>query len=84
MGDKDDDNYSDEEDDVLEDLNNSELSRLNQQLEAGSRAGQMADIDDRDLDMKEAQEQNYYRENMFSREDLHLYKGVMLIYVGKF
>lgn len=44
----------------------------------------MADIDDRNLDQKEASEQNYYRENMFSREDLHLYKGVMLIYVGRF
>ena len=49
-------------------------------MEAGSNATQLADIENADLDAAEAADQNYYKENIFNKEDYFLYKGIIQIY----
>ena len=58
--------------------------KLNRQLEAGSHASQGADRSDDQADQKEAEEANYYKENIFNKEDYYLYRGVMQIYAGEY
>ena len=58
--------------------------KLNRQLEAGSNASQGADKSDDQADQKEAEEANYYKENIFNKEDYYLYRGVMQIYAGEY
>ena len=45
---------------------------------------QGADKSDDEADKKEAEEANYYKENIFNKEDYYLYRGVMQIYAGEF
>ena len=61
-----------------------EIIKLNRQLEAGSNASQGADKSDDEADAKEAEEANYYIENIFNKEDYYLYRGVMQIYAGEY
>ena len=77
-GQPDDDVEDDYED--ISDLDTEEILRLNHQLEAGSNATQLADIENADLDAAEAADQNYYKENIFNKEDYFLYKGIIQIY----
>lgn len=58
--------------------------KLNRQLEAGSNASQGADRSDDQADQKEAEEANYYKENIFNKEDYYLYRGIMQIYAGEY
>lgn len=58
--------------------------RLNHQLEAGSQATQTADIQDEELDRYESNDQNFYKENIFNREDYYLYRGIVNLYAGKY
>ena len=53
-------------------------------MEAGSNASQGADKSDDEADTKEAEEANYYKENIFNKEDYYLYRGVMSIYSGDY
>lgn len=68
----------------ISDLDPEEIIKLNRQLEAGSNASQGADKSDDEADAKEAEEANYYKENIFNKEDYYLYRGVMHIYSGEF
>lgn len=68
----------------ISDLDPDEIIRLNRQLEAGSAASQGADKSDDEADAKEAEEANYYKENIFNKEDYLLYRGVMQLYAGEF
>lgn len=73
----------DEQEDEFEDISDldpEELAKLTKQLEAGSNATQGADISDDALDAKEADDANYYKENIFNKEDYYLYRGIMQIY----
>lgn len=58
--------------------------KLNRQIEAGSAASQGADRSDDAADTKEVEEANYYKENIFNKEDYYLYRGVMQIYAGEY
>ena len=53
-------------------------------MEAGSSASQGADKSDDEADQKDADEANYYKENIFNKEDYYLYRGVMHIYDGEY
>ena len=68
----------------ISDLDPDEIIKLNRQLEAGSNASQGADKSDDEADAKEAEEANYYKENIFNKEDYYLYRGVMNIYAGEY
>jgi len=78
----------DEEEDEFEDLSEldpDELSRLNRQLEAGSQATQGADIsEDEEAQQRVEDDANYYKENIFNREDFYLYRGVINMYLCEF
>jgi hypothetical protein len=68
----------------LSELDPEELSRLNHQLEAGSNATQGADLSEDDAALqKNEDEANYYKENIFNKEDFYLYRGVLHIYQGE-
>ena len=64
----------------MSDLENEEIERLNHQLEAGSNATQMADYEDEAQDKRDAEDQNYYKENIFNKEDFFLYRGILHMY----
>lgn len=34
--------------------------------------------------MREAEEANYYKENIFNKEDYYLYRGILQIYFGDY
>lgn len=73
----------DEQEDEYEDISDldpDELTKLTKQLEAGSNATQGADVSDDEADTKEADDANYYKENIFNKEDYYLYRGIMQIY----
>lgn len=74
-GPEDEEDYED-----ISDLDQDEISRLNHQLEQGSNATQNADIEDAELDRFEAGDQNFYKENIFNKEDYFLYRGIINIY----
>jgi hypothetical protein len=61
-------------------LDSEEINKLNHQLEAGSDATQIADVEDVELDKKEVAEQNFYKENIFNKEDFYLYRGIINMY----
>lgn len=77
--DDDDDEFED-----LSDLDPDDINKLNKKLEAGSNATQSADMSDSEGDQKEAEEANYYKENIFNKEDYQLYRGIMNLYAGEF
>ena len=77
------DDQEDEFEDIS-DLDPEELAKLTKQLEAGSNATQGADVSDDALDAKEADDANYYKENIFNKEDSYLYRGIMQIYSGDY
>ena len=68
--------------DDVSDLDNDEIVRLNHQLEVGSNATQLADYEDSELDRKDAEDLNYYKENIFNKEDYFLYRGILNLYAG--
>jgi hypothetical protein len=37
-----------------------------------------------DIDKREAEDQNYYKENIFNKEDYYLYRGVLHLYAGNY
>lgn len=76
----DDDEY--EED--VSDLDSEEINKLNHQLEAGSDATQIADVEDQELDRREVGEQNFYKENIFNKEDFYLYRGIINMFAQNY
>ena len=78
------DSSSEEEDyEDISDLDDAEIEKLNRQLEAGSTATQGADVSDEEADQKEAEDANYYKENIFNKEDYYLYRGIFNIYANE-
>jgi hypothetical protein len=78
---------SDEPEDEYEDISDlepEELNRLNRLLEAGSNATQGADKSDEETNANEDDDVNYYKENIFNKEDYYLYRGILQIYTGEY
>ena len=72
----DDDENNDYED--LSELDERELERLN-------RKEELSNYTDSKMDEEELkdEETNYYKENIFNKEDYYLYRGVMYFYSGE-
>lgn len=68
----------------VSDLDSEEINKLNHQLEAGSDATQIADVENVELDKKEVAEQNFYKENIFNREDFYLYRGIINMFAQNY
>jgi len=44
----------------------------------------LADYEDPKIDAKEAEDLNYYKENIFNKEDYYLYRAVFHLYAGNY
>jgi hypothetical protein len=66
--------------DDLSEVDEQELERLNRKndFENISQATNQAEIDQED------EETNYYKENIFNKEDFYLYRSVMYFYSGDY
>lgn len=78
-GGEDEDDQEDEYEDIS-DLDEKELEKLNKKLEQGSQS--LSDESDGSDLMEE--EANYYKENIFNKEDYYLYRAIMLMYAGEY
>jgi tetratricopeptide (TPR) repeat protein len=80
--------YQDEYDDISEQenaLNERELAKLNRQLEQASQDILKDTERSRATDANTEQEEtNYYKENIFNKEDYYLYRAVMYFYAGDY
>jgi tetratricopeptide (TPR) repeat protein len=78
----------------LSDLDEREIEKLNRQLEQASQdilkgASGPEDINESEQSRMQAQqmegeETNYYKENIFNKEDYYLYRAVMYFYAGEY
>ena len=77
-GQDDDDDNNDYED--LSELDERELEKLNRKDDQESNYTESRMDDD---EIKE-EETNYYKENIFNKEDYYLYRGMMYFYAGEY
>lgn len=73
----------DEYDDISE-LDDNEIEKLNRKLERNEsdELDQQASSDDETSESNE--DANYYKENIFNKEDFYLYRSVLWIYGGNY
>lgn len=79
------DEGEDEEVDEFEDiseLDDKEIEKLNKKLERND--SDELDQDDTSEDSDDNGEANYYKENIFNKEDISLYRGILYIYAGEY
>lgn len=79
-------NEGQEEEEDFEDfseLDEREIEKLNRQLEQASRDILGEEASEQSSRLQE-EETNYYKENIFNREDYYLYRAVMYFYAGDY
>jgi len=62
----------------LSEIDSKELERLERKAKADP------DVPEEDSVISKEEETNYYKENIFNKEDYYLYRAVMYFYSGEF
>jgi hypothetical protein len=77
------DDEMDEEYENLSEIDDKELEMINRrkELEDASNITEAAKLDNED---DKEEETNYYKENIFNKEDYYLYRAVMFFYAGEY
>ena len=78
--------YHDDEYDEISDIDEKELEKLNRELAQASHdiIPRATEESVQEPNTQQEEETNYYKENIFNKEDYYLYRAVMQFYAGDY